>query len=92
MGAHPGAGTTQAHARSTSTGSGKPTTATSLTDGQSSSSASTSATLNFSPPRLMMSLIRPVMRTVASVSMRAWSPVRKYPSSVNAAVLSSASR
>src|SRR5438270_11423331 len=81
--AAPGLSVTKAQAFSPSTGSGIGTIADCRILGCASSSASTSTGLNLTPPRLMMSLLRPV---IAQFSARraARSRVRNQPSSVKA--------
>ena len=58
-----GFGTMNAQARSPSRGSGMPTIATACTAGWRNIRPSISTTGMFSPPRMIMSLARPVMRT-----------------------------
>ena len=58
------------------------TMATSDTRGWVCSSCSISATGTFSPPRLITSLTRPVMRTYPAALMTARSPLRYQPSAV----------
>ena len=66
---------TNAHTRSPRRSSGKPTATAWRTAGWASSTPSTSAAEMFSPPRMMMSLIRPTIRSHPSSSSVARSPV-----------------
>ena len=75
--------TTQASGRSLHFGSGIAITAASATFGCAISAFSRSTDEIHSPPDLIRSLVRSVMRTVPSASIAATSPVRSHPSSVN---------
>src|SRR6266508_1434320 len=84
--------TTYTQTFSPSRSSGMPTAATLATAGWPSRWSSISRALMFMPPRMMMSLSRPVTRTKPSASIRPRSPDREKPSGVNSAAVCSSSR
>ncbi len=76
----PSRSTTQAHGRSSHFGSGTPMTAHSSTAGWAITTFSRSIELTHSPPDLMTSFVRSVMRTKPRLSSVPMSPVRSQPS------------
>src|SRR5262249_28759781 len=83
----PGRGTTQAFTTSPSTRSGTPPPAASRPPGWPHRTSSTPTQYTFSPPRLIMSLIRSLIVTEPAPSIAARSPVRSQPSSTMAAAV-----
>ncbi len=76
----PGRNTTTAIASSPRVGCGTPKAAASKTDGCAIKESSISPGRIFSPPRLIISLIRPVTNRNPSASSRPRSPVLSHPS------------
>ncbi len=83
-----GSGSMKAQTRSPRRSSGSPTTTACATPGCAVRCASTSAASMFSPPRMITSLSRPVMRSRPSRSMTPRSPVRNQSPSSSLTVAS----